>query len=99
MRYIKKPVVIEAWPVSDIIKNAESNWKGLPESVRNAYERGEFVFTSEAVHVKTLEGVHITHEGDMLIKGVRGEFYGCKPDIFEATYDLFEPSMATTETN
>jgi len=37
--------------------------------------------------VKTLEGNHIVCPGDMMIKGVAGEFYPCKPDIFNATYE------------
>lgn len=38
--------------------------------------------------ISTLEGVHWVNLGDYIIKGVMGEFYPCKPDIFEATYDL-----------
>ena len=37
--------------------------------------------------IKTLEGDHICAEGDFIIKGVNGEFYPCKPDIFEKTYE------------
>ena len=37
--------------------------------------------------VSTLEGEHKANEGDYIIKGVRGEFYPCKPDIFEETYE------------
>ena len=87
MKFRKKPVVINAWPVSDILRDAERNWKELPEEVKVAYEKGDFVFTPNDIHVKTLEGVHITGKGDMLIQGVKGEFYGCKPDIFAETYE------------
>ena len=38
--------------------------------------------------IKTLEGEHVASIGDMIIKGVAGEFYPCKPDIFAATYDV-----------
>jgi hypothetical protein len=38
--------------------------------------------------VETLEGEHVATPGDWLIKGVKGEFYFCKPDVFAATYDL-----------
>lgn len=38
--------------------------------------------------IKTLEGEHIASVGDHIIKGVKGEFYPCKPDIFAATYDI-----------
>lgn len=90
MKYRKKPVVISAWPVKDILRDAQNNWQALPEEIKNAYEKGDFVFTPDSIHVKTLEGVHITGKDDMLIQGVKGEFYGCKPDIFEATYEIEE---------
>lgn len=41
--------------------------------------------------VGTLEGKHIAADGDWLIRGVQGELYFCKPDIFEATYDVTPP--------
>ena len=37
--------------------------------------------------IPTLEGDHLAEPGDWIIKGVKGEFYPCKPDIFAATYD------------
>lgn len=40
--------------------------------------------------IDTLEGKHIVSPGDYIIKGVKGEFYPCKPDIFEMTYELAE---------
>jgi len=40
--------------------------------------------------IDTLEGGHIVCVGDWIIKGIKGEFYPCKPDIFEATYELVE---------
>jgi hypothetical protein len=43
--------------------------------------------TSEtSLYIKTLEGAHEAKKGDYIIKGVKGEFYPCKPDIFEMTY-------------
>jgi hypothetical protein len=38
--------------------------------------------------IQTLEGIMIANPGDWIIKGIKGEFYPCKNDIFEATYDL-----------
>lgn len=38
--------------------------------------------------IKTLEGEHLASVGDWIIKGVKGEFYPCKPDVFEATYEV-----------
>ena len=40
--------------------------------------------------IKTLEGDMIASEGDYIIKGISGEFYPCKPDIFKATYEEVE---------
>lgn len=40
--------------------------------------------------IETLEGDHLCTSGDWIIKGVKGEFYPCKPDIFEATYEIVE---------
>ena len=42
--------------------------------------------------IKTLEGVMTANIGDFIIKGVNGEFYPCKPDIFEKTYEIVEGS-------
>jgi hypothetical protein len=43
---------------------------------------------TNALHVYTLEGIMSAFPGYYIIQGVKGEFYPCKPDIFEATYDL-----------
>ena len=43
--------------------------------------------------IKTLEGEHIASIGDYIIKGVKGEFYPCKPDVFELTYDFIDWSI------
>lgn len=40
--------------------------------------------------IPTLEGDHLARQDDFIIKGVKGEFYPCKPDIFDATYELVE---------
>jgi hypothetical protein len=42
----------------------------------------------EGITIPTLEGNHLARLGDWIIKGVAGEFYPCKPDIFEKTYEL-----------
>ena len=44
--------------------------------------------------IPTLEGDHIAKHGDYIIKGVKGEFYPCKPDIFEQTYEAVEEGVA-----
>lgn len=87
-KYRKKPVVIEAVKVSELIQNAKSNWSDLPNWVKDRYEQGGFVFLSDGINIGTLEGTMKAEYTDMLIKGVQGEIYPCKPDIFEQTYEL-----------
>jgi hypothetical protein len=81
--YRKRPVVIEA----------------VQFNGANATEIGKFVgagmshnedFSTRKVsnlHITTLEGTMKADVGDWIIKGVKGEFYPCKPDIFDATYE------------
>ena len=78
----KKPVIIEA-----------IQWTG-----HNTLEIMEFMQVNDMdgrpvnrqIFIDTLEGRMNADEGDWIIKGVKGEFYPCKPDIFEATYELVE---------
>lgn len=80
-KYRKKPVVIEAVrfekPFS-AVKEFCPPLKLIHESVGNAIAFGT---------IQTLEGEMRADIGDWIIKGVQGEFYPCKPDIFEATYE------------
>lgn len=80
-KYRKKPVVIEAveWTGSNIneIMNF-MNWRNAAHDDRSG------------LVIHTLEGNHNASVGDFVIKGVKGEFYPCKPDIFAATYDVVE---------
>ncbi len=77
-KYRKKPVVIEA-----------VQWTG-----KNITEVLDFMDWRNAAHdavsgltIRTLEGSHHASPGDFIIKGVNGEFYPCKPEIFEKTYE------------
>ncbi len=80
MKYRKKPVVIEAVQFLDNIEEIEK-FVGQKLS-RTDSETDELI-------IPTLEGKHIASRGDFIIKGVKGEFYPCKPDIFEMTYEAF----------
>lgn len=84
MKYRKKPVVIEA--VQYTGKNEDEIVKFLGKDITTAeyLKDGKWVKSFE---IETLEGTHIATQGDFIIKGVAGEFYPCKPDIFEQTYD------------
>lgn len=80
MKYRKKPVVIEAVQFDGTIESVEELM--IPEV---SQELG-----SKTLQIPTLEGVMTASPGDFIIKGVNGEFYPCKPDIFEKTYERVE---------
>jgi hypothetical protein len=84
-RYRKKPVVIEAW------LNADDTGP-LPDWVVAA-ELGRQ--PGGVILLGTLEGVMQAQIGDYIIRGVKGEFYPCKPDIFEATYEAVHAMPAS----
>jgi hypothetical protein len=99
-KFRKKPVVIEAWPVADLNRWAGNEWQQLPVSVREAYEKGGWVFgvyekERRGIYVPTLEGSLFAAPDDWIIRGVKGEFYPCKPDIFAATYEAVSPQEPT----
>jgi len=83
MKFRKKPVVIEAvqwFKMGDHPVVTEKKTYSDPADIGGRRLIGEY-------WVKTLEGGHIVTKGDWIIKGVQGEFYPCKPDIFEQTYE------------
>ena len=88
MKYIKKPVEIEAvqWTGLNLEEIKTFVGKDLHyDIIDTAWEVGK---APPHVNMKihTLEGDHECSKGDFIIKGVNGEFYPCKPDIFEKTY-------------
>lgn len=85
MKYRKKPVVIDAIQWDGTPKNLVNIRIEFPQMkvrIRTDIEPEHF-----GVYIKTLEGEHIVSPGDYIIKGVAGEFYPCKPEIFEKTYE------------
>jgi hypothetical protein len=79
MKFRKRPVVVEA---VRFVKPYKQVKKFAPElNFCKDYGRVSCVF------IKTLEGVMRADVGDWIIRGVNGEFYPCKPDIFEKTYE------------
>lgn len=87
MKYRKRPVVVDAILVSDAVALATKSWKELPYWLAVQYEQGNVVFLKNEVSINTLEGTMKADKDDWIIRGVQGEIYPCKPDIFEATYD------------
>ncbi len=84
MKFRKKPVVIDA-----------VQWTGdnecldfIREFMEPNYPARGTESYPDCLIIHTLEGDHRANVGDWIIKGVKGEFYPCKPDIFEQTYEL-----------
>ena len=82
MKYRKKPVVIEAVQWSG--NNLNEILDFMKDKQPNYYEDDE----KKLLTIQTLEGNMFSSVGDYIIKGVQGEFYHCKPDIFEQTYEV-----------
>ena len=87
-RYRKRPVVIEA---------VQLLWDTWSEMCEHAWVgkltdgKPEGVYLDEGgigLNIPTLEGLLLAREGDWIIRGIQGELYPCKPDIFEATYEV-----------
>lgn len=81
MKYRKKPVIIDA-----IQYLQDVNWKEVKTFA------GDCLIPAERPNwaIKTLEGEMLITNGDYVIKGIQGEFYPCKPDIFAKTYEPAE---------
>lgn len=87
LKYRKKPVVVEA-----------IQWTGRNMEAIHEFCTGESTFKRQQevswvdvdLYIETLEGRLSPSIGDYIIKGVNGEFYPCKPDIFEKTYEAVE---------
>lgn len=88
-KFRKKPVVIEAvqWDGKnwDDVMNFMQEFHGNKLNYENAEEAA---IKSGNLFIQTNEGVMTASTNDWVIKGIKGEFYPCKPDIFESTYDL-----------
>ena len=84
-KFVKKPVVVEAYQSDGNIRSIDN----FPIS-----EVGKFKVSSKNgqyyLIIPTSEGYMKAVAGDWIIKGVKGEYYPCKPDVFEQTYDVVE---------
>ena len=92
-RYRKKPVVIEAIKFTYPPTAELMNWVG--KAMKNIRKERHPTAIGEADIVTLEDGSdnrvkHVATEGDWIIKGIQGEFYPCKPDIFEETYEKVE---------
>ncbi len=77
MKFRKKPIVIDAIKYDGTLESVLP--LGMPEVCQD--------FCSDDLLIPTLEGEMRALKGDYIIKGIKGEFYPCKPDIFESTYE------------
>jgi len=78
--YKKKPVEIQALEWTGV--NQDELYNFVPAHIRRE--------EADGLYLTTLEGDHKANIGDFIIRGVKGEFYPCKPDIFALTYDEVE---------
>lgn len=87
-RFRKKPVVIEAMMLTRENGGVVAAWCGgrYHREAKPSDPQDVAVW----VDIPTLEGVMRADRGDYVIRGVAGEFYPCKPDIFDATYEVAE---------
>lgn len=91
MKYRKKPVVIEAFQLNERgLVGEDWFWDTVSENDIITHDFGKFCENPAWCEIKTLEGTMIARTGDYIIKGVNGEVYPCKADIFEKTYELCE---------
>jgi len=79
MKYRKKPVIIDAVQFINSTDIHDFCGNSVLEPIGKDY-----------LEIITLEGIMVAQKGDWIIKGIKGEFYPCKPDIFEATYEKEE---------
>ena len=100
-KYRKKPIVIEAFKYDGDMKDSTGKVY-VPDWAIKALEDDEGRLMYQSIDGRppcelfamTLEGDMLVNVGDYVIKGIKGELYPCKPDIFEATYEKVETSQA-----
>lgn len=92
-RFRKRPVVVEAITFSDLVQYGRDSGavchNGMPWSFD--YKGHPITHENDECYlIPTLEGTMKMGKDDMLITGITGEIYPCKPDIFDATYEAIE---------
>jgi hypothetical protein len=83
MKFRKKPVVLDAW----LFDGSYESYAAVPSGGIVRWFSSGPSGRPACVEVQTLEGTMTAWAGDWIIRGVKGEFYPCKPDIFAATYE------------
>jgi len=90
MKYRKKPVVIEAMQFETNNEIGSPNMDKLVNWMNQGKDKMVAWHNRTNIFIQTLEGEMKANVGDYIIQGVNGEFYPCKPDIFEKTYETVE---------
>lgn len=91
MKYRKKPVVIDAFQLNSRgLVGEDWFWDAVSKNEIITYYFGELYPEDAYCDIKTWEGTMRAKTGDYIIRGVNGEIYPCKADIFEKTYELVE---------
>jgi hypothetical protein len=99
MKYKKKPIVIDA-----IQWTGENHREMFDFLTENTFDKESMKVSGDHFYIdhnkvqggliiKTLEGEHLASIGDFIIRGIKGEYYPCKPDVFEQTYEKVEDSF------
>ena len=96
-KFRKKPVVIEAIQLIGSDQNINEILSFMDQTVDLSCRKAEDAYCDYCrlvreigMRIRTLEGIMTASIGDWIIKGVNSEFYPCKPDIFEKTYEVIE---------
>ena len=94
-KYRKRPVVIEAFQMTNERRWDNSEWPAWLHLAWNSKGEGAMWCAKEkpndTLYLGTKEGAHVVSWNDWIIQGIQGELYPCKPDIFEQTYESVEP--------
>lgn len=88
-KFMKKPVVIEAFQYNGDLMDSNGEYY-VPEWASAANTAGVLFYEGPELYIKTMEGALHASVGDYIIKGVEGELYPCKPDIFGKTYQSID---------
>jgi hypothetical protein len=106
MKWCKKPVVIEAFQMTRARRDSNEDWPewlhrawNLPFTEAGAVSCEDYPHSNgkDRLVIRTLEGIHTVEWNDWIIRGVKGELYPCKPDIFAATYEPASVAPAPRE--
>ena len=88
MKVRKKPVIVEAFKLNDRgLIGEDWFWDAVSRNDIITHNFGKGYFEPAWCEINTLEGVMVAKSGDYIIKGIQGEIYPCKPDIFGMTYE------------